>query len=136
MSIRENAVDADALTPLQLAYVGDAVYDLLVRTHLLRKDRKLRLMHTDATARVNAAAQARALEAIAAMLTEEESDLVRRSRNAHAKHAAPKSSTCAEYVASTALEALFGYLYLSGREERMRMLFHAICDHEQEVVHA
>lgn len=120
------------MSPLQLAYLGDSVYDLLVRTHLLKAGRKLRVLHQDATLRVNAAAQAKALDAIAEQLTQEEADLVRRGRNVHARHQAPRSATTAEYSASTALEALFGYLYLCGRMDRLRWLFDIICATQQE----
>lgn len=130
------AADVAAFSPLQLAYIGDSVYDLLVRTDILKADAKMHRLHQSATQRVNAAAQARALKAITEYLTEEEADLVRRSRNAHAKHQAPRSSSCAEYNAATALEALLGYLYLSGQMERLHTLFLTIRDAKQEDVHA
>lgn len=128
--------DPGAMSPLQLAYVGDSVYDLMVRTHLLKADRKLRVLHHDATCLVNAAAQARALAAITGQLTEEEADLVRRGKNAHARHQAPRSATTADYSASTALEALFGYLYISRQEERLRALFDIICGARKEEANA
>ena len=128
--------DPGAMSPLQLAYVGDSVYDLMVRTHLLKADRKLRVLHHDATCLVNAAAQARALAAIMGQLTEEEADLVRRGKNAHARHQAPRSATTADYSASTALEALFGYLYISRQEERLCALFDIICGARKEEANA
>lgn len=136
MRLPAAASDADTLSPLQLAFVGDAVYGLMVRTHLLEADRKVRSLHQDATGRVNAAAQSDALSHIAPILTESEADLVRRSRNVHAKHPAPRSATSADYTASTALEALFGYLYVSGQENRLRSLFDIICARQQEEHHA
>lgn len=112
-----------SLSPLQLAYIGDSVYDLLVRGHLLRENRKLLSMHKSAVARVSAVAQAKTLEALLPHLEEDELEYVRRGRNAHARHSAPKSASTADYAASTGLETLLGYLYVQGREERLKELF-------------
>lgn len=111
------------VTPLQFAYIGDSVYDLLVRSELLHKGEKLHRMHHQAISIVNAAAQSRTLELLRPHLTEEEADMVRKGRNAHSKHQVPKSASCAEYSAATGLEALFGYLYLKGSLERLIELF-------------
>ncbi len=112
-----------SLSPLQLAYIGDSVYDLLVRGHLLRDNRKLLAMHKSAVARVSAVAQAKTLAALLPHLEEDELEYVRRGRNAHARHSAPKSATVADYAAATGLETLLGYLYVQGREERLKELF-------------
>ncbi len=114
---------ARMLNPLQLAYIGDAVWELMVRSRIIYKGRSARHVHKDAVACVNAAAQARALRRIEDMLTEPEADIARRGRNAHAHHAAPKNQDAADYRAATALEALIGYLYLTGQEERLLQLF-------------
>lgn len=111
-----------ALSPLQLAYIGDSVYDLMVRGRLLLSGGRLHAMHLSATAQVNAAAQAQALTRILPYLSEAELDVVRRGRNAHARHQAPKCASQADYCASTAFEALLGMLYLSGREDRLEQL--------------
>ena len=111
------------LNPLQLAYVGASVYDLLVRSRLLKDHSKLRTMHQNATGRVSAVAQAKTLDAILPYLSDDELEYVRRGRNAHAKHSAPKSASPADYAASTGFETLFGYLYVQGKEERLRELF-------------
>jgi len=116
-------VRARMLNPLQLAYIGDGVWELLVRTRIIYKGRSARHVHKDAVACVNAHAQAEALRRIEAMLTENEADIARRGRNAHAHHAAPKNQDAADYRAATALEALIGYLYLTGQEERLLTLF-------------
>ena len=79
--------EAMMLSPIRLAYVGDAVYDLLVRTALVFAGGKAGAMHKDAIRSVNAAAQAQALRRVLGMLTEAEADIVRRGRNAHAHHA-------------------------------------------------
>lgn len=112
-----------ALSPLQLAYIGDSVYDLLVRSSLLKDGGKLRSMHLSATAQVNAVSQARTLQNILPHLNDEELDYVRKGRNAHARHAAPKSATSADYAAATGFETLFGFLYVKGRENRLRELY-------------
>jgi len=111
------------LNPLQLAYIGDSVYDLMVRGHLLLSGKRLHHMHLEATSRVKATSQARSLEILLPHLSEEESDMVRKGRNAHARHQAPKSASQADYCLATGLEAMLGYLYVKGREERLRELF-------------
>ena len=113
---------ARLLSPLQLAFVGDAVHALLTRTHLIGENLKVHDMHLRATRAVNAVSQARALQRILPLLTEEEADLVRRGRNAHPHHGAPKSASVGEYAAATGLETLLGYLYLTGQTERLLSL--------------
>lgn len=111
------------MSPLQLAYIGDSVYDLMVRSSLLRHRRKLRIMHLSATGQVNAVSQARTLQKILPHLNDEELDYVRRGRNAHARHAGPKSATSADYAAATGFETLLGFLYVKGREDRLREIY-------------
>lgn len=127
MSLRESAPmteeAARLLNPLQLAFIGDTVWDLLVRTRLVYRGRNLRHLHQDAVACVNAAAQARALKRLEGVTTEAEGDILRRGRNAHARHPVPKNQEPADYASATALEALVGYLYLTGQEERLLFLF-------------
>ena len=112
--------------PLVLAYVGDAVHDLMVRTGLAFSGESVRSMHGAATREVNAAAQAEGLGRIEGMLTEEEADVVRRGRNAHAHHGVPKRVKALDYARATGLEALFGFLYLTGRIDRLKMLYIAM----------
>ena len=127
MTLRESAPmeesRAQMLNPLQLAYIGDGVWELLVRSRLIYQGRSARHVHKDAVACVNAHAQSEAFRRIEPMLTEVEADIARRGRNAHAHHAAPKNQDAADYRAATALEALIGYLYLTGQEERLLTLF-------------
>ena len=127
LTLRESAPMEEArarmLNPLQLAYVGDGVWELLVRSRIIYRGRSARHVHKDAVACVNAHAQAEALRRIEELLTEAEADIARRGRNAHAHHAAPKNQDAADYRAATALEALIGYLYLTGQEERLLTLF-------------
>ena len=114
---------ARMLNPLQLAYIGDAVWELMVRSRIIYKGRSARHVHKDAVACVNAHAQSEAFRRIEPLLTQAEADIARRGRNAHAHHAAPKNQDAADYRAATALEALIGYLYLTGQEERLLGLF-------------
>lgn len=108
-----------ALPPLTLAYVGDSVYELFVRSRLLERGQvKVRDLHKGTIGYVRASAQARTLAEIFTILTPQEQDVVRRGRNAKG-HAAPKGSDPAEYAASTAFEALLGFLYLKGDELRL-----------------
>lgn len=115
--------EARLKTPLALAYIGDTVWDLLVRRSLLTGGWKAGMLHKQAVKLVNAAAQAEAMRAIRPHLTEAEEDIVRRGSNAHAKHAAPKNQDPADYSLATGLEALMGYLYLSGQMERIGEIF-------------
>lgn len=110
------------LQPLALAYVGDAVYELAVRKRLVAAGAgKMNALHRAAVAMVRASAQAEALERLENELTPEESDLVRRARNAKSG-TTPRGVPVQEYRHATALEALVGYLYLSGQEDRLAEL--------------
>ena len=113
---------ARMLSPLQLAYVGDSVHALLARTELLGKNLLVKDMHRAANEAVSAVSQAKELTCLLPLLTEEEADIVRRGRNAHPHHGAPKSASVGEYAEATGLEALLGYLYLTGQSEKIRGL--------------
>ena len=116
------AEQAQMLSPLQLAYVGDSVHALLVRAGLVRKNWLVRDMHRAANEAVSAVSQARELKRLESLLTDEEAAIVRRGRNAHPHHSAPRSASVGEYAEATGLEALLGYLYLTGRAERIAAL--------------
>ncbi|MGE5674696.1 MAG: Mini-ribonuclease 3 [Mycobacterium leprae] len=108
------------LPPLSLAYLGDAVYELFVRSRIIELGHvKVNDLHRTAVRYVRARGQANALAALMPTLSPEEQDVVRRGRNAKG-HAAPKGSDPAEYAAATSFEALIGYLYLAGRQERLQ----------------
>lgn len=111
--------DIRGLNPLQMAYVGDTVHDLYVRSMLLSRGMAVGKMHRQAVRMVSAGAQARMLACIEPELTQEEADIARRGRNSQAKHAAPRHADPADYAHATALEALWGYLYLSGQTQRL-----------------
>ena len=112
-------LDTRELNPLQMAYVGDTVHDLYVRSMLLSRGMAVGAMHRQAVKMVSAYAQARMLEAIEPEMTQAEADIARRGRNSQAKHAAPKHADPADYAHATGLEALWGYLYLSGQTQRL-----------------
>ena len=114
---------AKQINPIVLAFVGDAVYTLCVRTRLaLSSGEKTGALNRRASERVSAHGQSEALARILPLLTEEEAEIYRRGRNAK-KPTKSKNATVAEYVRSTGFEALLGYLYLTGQAERIRQLF-------------
>ena len=127
------ALDVRELNSLQMAYVGDTVHDLYVRSMLLSRGMSVGKMHRQAVRMVSAGAQARMLEAIEPMLSETEADVARRGRNSQAKHAAPKNADPADYAHATALEALWGYLYLSGQAQRLDELLKMALSRTEDV---
>ena len=114
---------ARLLNPLQLAYIGDTVWDLMARQELLLTGGSVRNLHKGATALVNAGAQAKALARMREILTDQEEEIVRRGRNAQSRHGAPKNQDPADYANATGLEALIGYLYLTGENQRLEQLW-------------
>lgn len=128
----EKNCDVNMLSPLNLAFVGDTVFDLFVRETLVcQANRPVNKLHQKATRLVKASSQARAVERIKDSLTQEEQSIIRRGRNAHTNHKA-KNMTEADYHTATGLEALFGYLYLKGEIERLREIFDMITEQEEE----
>ena len=114
---------AKQMNPVVLAFVGDAVYTLLVRRALaLSHTSKTGALNRFAAERVSAHGQSEKLEGILPLLSEEEAEIYRRGRNAK-KQTKSKNATVAEYVRSTGFEAVIGYLYLTGQEERIEELF-------------
>ena len=118
--------EALQLNALQLAYIGDSVWELIVRYKLIMKRYNVRHMHKECVSMVNAHSQAVILQKIQEELNETESEIVRRGRNAHAKHSAPRNQDPDEYAASTGFEALFGFLYLTGQNDRISWLVSTI----------
>ena len=125
--------DPRELNPLQMAYIGDTVHDLFVRSRLMQRPASVGKMHKQAVRMVSAAAQARMLAAIEPELTQEEADIARRGRNAHAKHAAPKNADPADYERATALEALWGYLFVTGETKRLAELVGMALERTEEI---
>ncbi len=111
---------AAELSPQVLAYVGDAVFELYIRTYLVGKERAAPAgaLHRSATCLARAGGQASLLRKIQPLLTEEETRLVKRGRNSGGR--VPKGARVADYRQATGLEALLGTLYLEGRVERLQ----------------
>lgn len=108
-----------------LAFVGDAVYGLLVRQRLAETNRPSGELHRLSVTFVNANSQADAFKVIEPVLTEKELSQYKHGRNLHTNNV-PKQSTVAQYHSATGLEALFGYLHLSGQSDRINELFELI----------
>ncbi len=111
--------DAGMLNALQLAYIGDVVWEVIVRDTVIHRGLNLHHMHTACVEYVNARAQAGFLQDIQERLTEEEAEIARRGRNAHARHPAPRNQDPGDYAAATGFEAVIGFLYLTGQDERL-----------------
>ena len=111
--------DLRSYSPLTLAYIGDGVYELVIRTILVKKGNcPVNRLHKKASSLVKAGAQSAIMEVIEEKLTPEELSVYRRGRNAHSPTMA-KHATMADYRRATGFEALMGYLYLTGRTERI-----------------
>ncbi len=111
------------MSPLTLAFIGDAVFEVFVRENIVcLGSRPVSELHRLSVRQVCCCAQARAAEKLVGRLSEEELKIFRRGKNAHPGHV-PKNADISTYRVATALEALFGYLYLCGRLERLRELF-------------
>ena len=120
--------DARMYSPITLAFLGDAVYELCVRTLLTHDISKpAGKLHKESVQYVNASFQAEAAKAILPLMNEDEEAVFKRGRNAHSAHS-PKNQSSADYRYATGLEALFGYLYLCGENERIAYFFDKIKD--------
>ena len=121
-----------SLSSLGLAHLGDSVYELMVRSWLcLHGKAKAKDLHRATVHYVAAPAQAQRAERILEILSQEEQDVFRRGRNT-APHSVPKSASRSEYQTATALEALFGWLYLQGRTQRLNELFSIMMEDPEE----
>ena len=119
-----------AVSSIGLAHVGDAVFELLVRSWLCARGKATgKGLHRAAVAIVCAESQARRAEKLLPLLTEEETGVFRRGRNANV-HTVPSHASRAQDAEATALEALLGWLYLSGRRERVSELFGVMMEGE------
>lgn len=112
-------LDVNQISPLVWAYIGDSVYEQYVRNYLVTNTKyKPHKLHIEATKFVKAAAQAKILQQLEEVLTEEEKEIVRRARNTK-NHHLPKNSNVQEYMYATAFEGLIGYLHLSKNTNRL-----------------
>ena len=116
---------------LEMAYLGDTIYDLYVRRRLVAQGGRVQDMHAKAVKLVCAHAQARAFARVEGMLTPEETAVARRARNARQKP--PRNADTGEYHRATALEALIGYLDLTGNQARLQEVLGAALGDLEEV---
>lgn len=122
----DNIGKIKTMSPLTWAYIGDAVYELYIRKHLIdTTNLKPNKLHKEAIKYVKAGAQAKILETLQNNLTEEEKEVVRRSRNTQTHHL-PKNANSTDYMYSTAFEGLIGYLYLTKQDERINEILQKI----------
>ena len=118
----------NAISNLGLAHMGDCVFEILCRAYLCAQGEKtVDKLHRDTIQMVKATSQAKFVDKLLPLLTEEELSYYRRGKNSHV-HAVPKSATPAEYAKATGLEALFGALYLAGKTDRLNELFKAVME--------
>ena len=130
-----SVTEANAMSSLALAHVGDAVYELLVRSMLASRGpaavhdlhRQTVDLHRQTVAYVRAEAQAATVKRLLPLLSEEETAVYKRGRNSHV-HGIPAHANPGEYHSATGLEALLGWLYLTGRQDRIRELFDAVTE--------
>ncbi len=128
MRLYPENVDVRTLSPITLAFVGDGVYELMVREHLAAKaNRPTGVLHKMAVSMVCAEAQRKAFDRIRPLLSEQELAVFKRGRNAKT------ARTGDDYHTATGLEALIGYLYLSDRTERLQELFSVLLQEDERV---
>ncbi len=126
ITVDDNALKQ--LSSLGLAHMGDCVYEIMTRSYLVLGGKTTaKSLHRATTELVRAQAQAKGAQKILPLLTEEELDIFHHGRNAKPR-TVPKSCTLAEYAYATALETLFGWLYLKGQYDRLNELFACILE--------
>ena len=126
LEIEEKKIDGNALNGLSLAFIGDAVYEIMVREHLLEHGSiQVGKLHKMAVEMVRASFQANVFDFLEPIVSEEERGILHRGRNASATHV-PKGANAIEYRKATGVESLFGWLYLEGKNERIKELFQMI----------
>ena len=119
MEPSRSKIEVETMSPLVWAYIGDCVYELYIRTHLVNTTKlKPHYLHIEATKYVKAQAQAKLLQELQDILTDDEKEIARRTRNTQ-NHHLPKNVSQAEYAYATAFEGLIGYLYLTGQNDRI-----------------
>jgi len=130
-SFQGKMLDANQYGALTLAYIGDCVYEMYVRSYLIADaDHKVNALHKKASGMVCAASQADFYHKIESMLTEEEQAVFHRGRNT--KSQVPKNAVLSDYRTATGVEALLGYLYLRGQNERISQLMTHLFSNEKE----
>lgn len=115
---------------LALAYMGDCVYEIKIREHLMKQaNMPVNMLHRKAKGYVSAAAQSAFMDKLLPLLTEEEESVFHRGRNAK-PHTTPKNMTLTDYKKATGLESLMGFLYLSGKHDRINELMEIILEED------
>lgn len=123
--------EVNQYSPLTLAFLGDAVYEKLVREKLVKiANMPVNKLHKEAVEKVRSAFQSKAVDVISPLLTEDEAEIMKRGRNA-TSNTVPKSSNPIEYRRATSLESLFGYLDLIGDNERIAEIFEFIWENTE-----
>ncbi len=134
MMVQFSEKDARQYSPLALAFLGDSVYETLVRTAIVAKaNTSAKHLHTAKIQLVCAAFQARAAQLLLEQFTEEERAVYLRGRNASG-NTVPHSASAADYRKATGLEAVFGYLHLMGNTERLETLFTAVWEQQETIL--
>lgn len=129
-----STIDAKQYSPLALAFLGDSVYEIMVREYvLLSANMPASKLHSLKIKRVCAAYQAAAIDMIMSELTEEEIAIYKRGRNATG-NSVPKNGNAADYHKATGFESLFGYLYLTGEDQRLQTLFDIIIQADEKLL--
>lgn len=130
--ISEKKIDGNTPNGLSLAFIGDAVYEILVREHLLKKGSfQVGKLHKMAVEFVRASFQAGVFDFLEPIVSEEERGILHRGRNASATHI-PKGANAIEYRKATGVESLFGWLYLERKTDRINEIFEMILDRKTE----
>lgn len=116
-------------SPLTLAYIGDGIYELIIRSVVVGQgNRQVKKLHQQASRYVKAQAQSRMMETLLPLLNQEEEEIYRRGRNAKS-YSVAKNASVHDYRRATGFEALMGYLYLKGETRRLLELVQAAVDH-------
>ena len=124
--------DMKRFTPVQLAYIGDAVYELCVRTYIFDRGHSVNQLHNMATDFVKAKAQSDIVHDLEDFFTEEEKRIIKRGRNSKS-HSVPKNANLMDYKYSTGFESLIGYLYLVNDDARIEEIFDKIVEKKSKV---
>lgn len=128
MRFNNTQINPKQLSPLNLAFIGDCIYEILVREMLVcNANRPVNDLHKESVKYVSAKAQTAAFDKIQNILTEDELAVFKRGRNAKVGHN-PKSASQSEYHTATGIESLFGYLYLNDEIDRIKELFKIISE--------
>ncbi len=126
MRLFDKDINVDTISPLTLAFVGDAVFSLYIREMLVcDANRPVGKLHTLSVKWVKAEAQSKGMKAILPLLTEKETEVFKRGRNAHTSHT-PKNQSGCDYHYATGFEALVGYLHLKNEIDRLKFLLNEV----------